>query len=86
MRRAGKLAAEIGQAAVVATDNRYALQDADAVVLALRFGVLKGVIDEIADALYRHGRGCPEQPCGPRRRRKRRHASCQKGKSPALTG
>ncbi len=48
---ARKLAAEIGQAAVVATDNRDALQDADAVVLALRFGVLKGVIDEIADAL-----------------------------------
>ena len=45
------LAAEIGRAAVVAVDNRDALQGADAVVLALRFTVLKGVIDEIADPL-----------------------------------
>jgi 8-hydroxy-5-deazaflavin:NADPH oxidoreductase len=45
------LASEIGEAAVVAADNRDALRRADAVVLALRFGVLKGVIDEIADAL-----------------------------------
>jgi 8-hydroxy-5-deazaflavin:NADPH oxidoreductase len=45
------LAAQIGRAAVVAVDNRDALQGADAVVLALRFAVLKGVIDEIADAL-----------------------------------
>jgi 8-hydroxy-5-deazaflavin:NADPH oxidoreductase len=46
------LAAKIGPAAaVVAVDNRDALQDADAVVLALRFGVLKAVIDEIADPL-----------------------------------
>jgi 8-hydroxy-5-deazaflavin:NADPH oxidoreductase len=48
---ARRLAAEIGQVAVVAADNRDALQGADAVVLALRFVVLKGVIDEIADAL-----------------------------------
>ena len=45
------LAAEIGHAAVVAVDDRDALQGADAVVLALRFTVLKGVIDEIADQL-----------------------------------
>jgi predicted dinucleotide-binding enzyme len=45
------LAAEIGRAAVVAVDNRDALQDADAVVLALRFTVLKSVIDEIAESL-----------------------------------
>src|ERR1700733_7846637 len=45
------LAAEIGQAAVVARDNRDALQGADAVVLALRFSVLKDVIDEIANPL-----------------------------------
>ena len=45
------LAAEIGRAAVAAVDNRDALQGADAVVLALRFTVLKGVIDEIADQL-----------------------------------
>ena len=45
------LAAGIGRAAVVAADNRDALQGADAVVLALRFTVLKGVIDEIAESL-----------------------------------
>jgi 8-hydroxy-5-deazaflavin:NADPH oxidoreductase len=48
---AGTLAAQIGRAAVVAADNRDALQGADAVVLALRFTGLKGVIDEIAGAL-----------------------------------
>jgi len=45
------LAAEIGRAAVVAVDNRDALPGADAVVLALRFTVLKSVIDEIAGPL-----------------------------------
>jgi 8-hydroxy-5-deazaflavin:NADPH oxidoreductase len=45
------LAAQIGRAAVVAADNRDALQGADAVVLALRFTVLKGVVDEIAGPL-----------------------------------
>ena len=45
------LAAQIGRGAVVAADNRDALQGADAVVLALRFTVLKGVIDDIADPL-----------------------------------
>ena len=45
------LAAQIGPAAVVAAGNRDALQGAGAVVLALRFTVLKGVIDEIADPL-----------------------------------
>jgi 8-hydroxy-5-deazaflavin:NADPH oxidoreductase len=48
---ASMLAAKIGRAAVVAIDNRDALQGADAVVLALRFTALKGVIDEIADPL-----------------------------------
>jgi predicted dinucleotide-binding enzyme len=45
------LAAEIGTGAVVAADNGEALQGADAVVLALRFGVLKDVIGEIAGPL-----------------------------------
>jgi 8-hydroxy-5-deazaflavin:NADPH oxidoreductase len=45
------LAEEIGHATVAAVDNRDALQGAEAVVLALRFGVLKGVIAEIADPL-----------------------------------
>ena len=50
IKSARTLAAEIGRAAV-AVDNRDALRDADAVILALRFTVLKGVIDEIADPL-----------------------------------
>ena len=45
------LAAQIGRAAVVAVGNRDALQGAGAVVLALRFTVLTGVIDEIAGLL-----------------------------------
>jgi predicted dinucleotide-binding enzyme len=45
------LAAKIGGGAVAAADNHDALQGADAVVLALRFTVLKSVIDDIADAL-----------------------------------
>jgi hypothetical protein len=45
------LAAKIGPSAVAAVDNRDALRGADAVVLALRFGVLKSVIGEIADSL-----------------------------------
>jgi hypothetical protein len=45
------LAAKIGPAAIAATDNRDALRKADAVILALRFTVLKSVIDEIAGQL-----------------------------------
>jgi 8-hydroxy-5-deazaflavin:NADPH oxidoreductase len=45
------LATAIGGSTVAAADNRSALEGADAVVLALRFSVLKDVIDEIADAL-----------------------------------
>jgi predicted dinucleotide-binding enzyme len=45
------LAAKIGPAAIAATDNKDALQKADAVILALRFTVLKSVIDEIAGQL-----------------------------------
>jgi 8-hydroxy-5-deazaflavin:NADPH oxidoreductase len=48
---ARKLAAQIGRAAVVAAGNRDALRRAGAVVLALRFTVLKSVIDEIAESL-----------------------------------
>jgi 8-hydroxy-5-deazaflavin:NADPH oxidoreductase len=48
---ARKLEVQIGRAAVVAVDNRDTLRGAGAVVLALRFTVLKDVIDEIADAL-----------------------------------
>jgi 8-hydroxy-5-deazaflavin:NADPH oxidoreductase len=58
------LAAAIGRAAVVAADNRDALHDADAVVLALRFPVLKAVIDEIADPLGAKLLVVPSNPVG----------------------
>ena len=58
------LAAQIGPAAVVAVGNRDALQGADAVVLALRFTVLKGVIDEIADRLIDKLVVVPSNPLG----------------------
>jgi predicted dinucleotide-binding enzyme len=58
------LAAKIGRAAVVAVDNRDALQGADAVVLALRFGVLKGVMGEIADSLTGKLVVVPSNPVG----------------------
>ena len=45
------LAEEIGPAAVVAVDNLDALQGAEVAVLALRFSVLKSVIDEISGPL-----------------------------------
>ena len=61
---ARRLAAEIGPAAVVAVDNHDALQGADAVVLALRFGVLKEVIDEIADSLADKLVVVPSNPVG----------------------
>lgn len=58
------LAANIGRAAVVATDNRSALQGADAVILALRFSVLKDVIDEMAEALGSELVVVPSNPVG----------------------
>jgi 8-hydroxy-5-deazaflavin:NADPH oxidoreductase len=58
------LAAKIGPAAFVATDNRDALQGADAVVLALRFTVLKAVIDEIAGPLAEKVVVVPSNPVG----------------------
>ena len=61
---AGTLAGEIGRAAVVAVDNRDALHGADAVVLALRFGVLKGVMDEIAEPLADKLVVVPSNPVG----------------------
>jgi len=63
-RSARMLAAEIGPAAVVAGENRDALQGADAVVLALRFTALKGVIDEIADLLTDKLVVVPSNPLG----------------------
>jgi predicted dinucleotide-binding enzyme len=61
---ARRLAEAIGEAAVVAGDNRNALQGADAVILALRFSVLKDVIDEIADALGDKSVVVPSNPVG----------------------
>jgi predicted dinucleotide-binding enzyme len=58
------LAAEIGRASVGAADNRDALLGADAVVLALRFGVLKGVIAEIAGSLTGKIVVVPSNPVG----------------------
>jgi hypothetical protein len=57
-------APQIGHAAVVATDNRDALRGADAVVLALRFTVLKSVIDEIAGSLTGKVVVVPSNPVG----------------------
>jgi len=58
------LAAQIGPAAVVAAGNHDALQGADAVVLALRFAVLKSVITEIADRLAGKLVVVPSNPLG----------------------
>jgi 8-hydroxy-5-deazaflavin:NADPH oxidoreductase len=58
------LAAEIGGNAVVAADNDDALKGAGAVVLALRFGVLKGVVDELAGALAGTVVVVPSNPVG----------------------
>jgi predicted dinucleotide-binding enzyme len=58
------LAAQIGRAAVVAVDNHDVVQGADAVVLALRFGALQGVIDEIADPLTDKLVVVPSNPVG----------------------
>ena len=61
---ARRLAAAIGRAAAAAGDNRDALQGADAVILALRFGVLKGVIEEIAELLTDKLVVVPSNPVG----------------------
>jgi predicted dinucleotide-binding enzyme len=63
-RSAQRLAAAIGGTAVGAVDNRSALRGTDAVILALRFSVLKDVIDEIADALGDTSLVVPSNPVG----------------------
>ena len=63
-RSARALAAEIGSAALVADDNGDSLQGADAVVLALRFTALKGVIDELAERLTDKLVVVPSNPLG----------------------
>ena len=64
MQSARTLAAEIGEAAVVAVNNCDALQGGDAVILALRFAVLKDVIDEIAGSLAEKVVVVPSNPVG----------------------
>jgi len=61
---AQRLAAGIGKTAVVAVDNRSALQDAGAVILALRYPMLRDVIDEIADTLGDKALVVPSNPVG----------------------
>ena len=61
---ARRLAAEIGSAAVVAVDNRDALQGADAVVLALRFTALQSVAHEVADSVTDKVVVVPSNPVG----------------------
>jgi len=58
------LAAGIGRGAVVAVDNGEALRGADAVILALRFSVLKGVVAEIASSLTGKVVVVPSNPVG----------------------
>ncbi len=61
---AQRLAVAIGGTAVAAVDNRSAVQGSDAVILALRFSVLKRVIDDIADALGDMSVVVPSNPVG----------------------
>jgi 8-hydroxy-5-deazaflavin:NADPH oxidoreductase len=58
------LAAAIGPTAVAAVDNRDALHGTDAVILALRFVVLKEVIEEIAESLTDKLVVVPSNPVG----------------------
>jgi hypothetical protein len=61
---ARKLAAGISPAAVAAADNTDALRGASAVVLALRFTALEGVIAEIAGSLAGRVVVVPSNPVG----------------------
>jgi len=61
---AQRLADQINRDAVVAVDNRDAVKGAGAVVLALRFVALKGVIDELSDLLPDKLLVVPSNPVG----------------------
>ena len=61
---ARKLAGEIGPAAIAAIDNSDAVQGADAVVLALRFAILRSVVDELGRALADRLVIVPSNPLG----------------------
>jgi 8-hydroxy-5-deazaflavin:NADPH oxidoreductase len=58
------LAAAIGPTAVAAVDNRDGLHGADAVILALRFVVLKGALEEIAESITDKLVVVPSNPVG----------------------
>src|ERR1700693_2320583 len=59
-----KLAGDIGPAAVVAVDNGDAVEGADAVVLALRFAVLRSVVEELTQPLVDRLVVVPSNPLG----------------------
>jgi predicted dinucleotide-binding enzyme len=61
---ARRLAMKIGGAADVATDNRTALSGANAVILALRFSVLKDVIDDVGKTVSDKLVVVPSNPVG----------------------
>jgi predicted dinucleotide-binding enzyme len=61
---AQRVASAIGGAAVVSVDNRSAVRGADSVILALRFSVLKDVIDEISEELGGEPLVVPSNPVG----------------------
>ena len=61
---ARRSAAQIGRSAVVAVDNRDALQGADAIVLVLRFSVLISVVEEIGHLLADKLVVVPSNPVG----------------------
>jgi 8-hydroxy-5-deazaflavin:NADPH oxidoreductase len=61
---ARRLAAQIGRAALVAVDDRDALEGADAVIFALRFVVLREVMEELADRLGDKLVVVPSNPVG----------------------
>ena len=63
-RSARTLATALGGRTVAALDNRDALVDAEAVVLALRFSVLEIVIEEITDSLTDKLVVVPSNPVG----------------------
>jgi 8-hydroxy-5-deazaflavin:NADPH oxidoreductase len=58
------LATELGEPAAVAADNRDAVDGADAVILALRFTALQGVIAELSGSLADGVAIVPSNPVG----------------------
>jgi hypothetical protein len=59
-----RLIAELKRPVIAGADNRDAVREADAVILAVRFSVLKGVIEEIAALLADKLVVVPSNPLG----------------------